>query len=168
MMCCKAEGEEMHLLFWSLGPVVLLLFLARRFMRHRRTFAEFKEERDKRHEAALTALHQEAGRMDAAEAMAPVIAGVSEMIRSAGQTEEDSVRVETAPDGPRLLVRGPDAEVEVRWVAHVVRMRTGRGREVRHGRWEMRQNNRLVGCHEDLALLMRALEARLHTRGRAE
>lgn len=151
----------MQLLFWSLGPVMLLLFLVQRFMRHRETFAEFKEERDKRHEATLTALRQEAGRMDAAEAMAPVIAGVLELIRSAGQTKEDRVRVEAAPDGPRLIVRVPDAEVEVRWAAHVVRMRTDRGREVRHGRWEVRQNNRLTGCHEELAQLMRGLEAML-------
>ncbi len=147
----------MNLLFGIAGTAALVLFLARRFVRHRTTFGEFKERRDGHCAATLAALRSEAAGMNADEAMAPVIAGVRELLHISGRSDDPKMRVEKTADGPRLMLYASEAETapcaEIAWVLRSVRVRKGTG-EMRRGYWELHRPGRVVQRYGDLAGLM--------------
>jgi len=151
----------MELLLGIAGIAALMLFLARRFVRHRTTFGEFRARRDGRCEETLAALRWEATRMNADEAMAPVIAGVREMLCTSGRPEDPNMRVERTADGPRLTLCVPKDGItpciEIGWVVQSVHIRTGT-REMRRGYWEVHRQGLPVRRHEDLAELMHEID----------
>ena len=157
----------MFSLIMPLGAVVLLLVMARRFLRHRESFEEFRARKAREHNSQMRGLHQANAALSPAEALLPVAAGLRELAAKA------RLRFTLGSEGGDLLIRqeaeqafGPDKPpvvLRVRWVVRAVRVPNAlrqTGPRVA-GHWELCVAGGPAQPFTDLARLMRELETRL-------
>lgn len=130
----------MFTLIMPLGVVVVLLFLAKRFVRSRDSLQSYQTKRLRHNEDLLTSIHDGVKRFSAEEAMQPVAAGVRELI-----TLNDLHGCVLDDNGSFLHVETPTLQFDVSWVLRTTQLTSaklaGQGGRIRRGHWEIRVFN---------------------------
>lgn len=141
------------------GGTLLLVFLVRRFVRHRQTLAEYREESERHVEAMRASIKQINDTLAPGEALHPVLAGLREL-----QELEPALfrcRLEEMDEGTaRMHVESaPPRVVDIAWRVRTSHLSPGQqGRAVQgQGRWELREGEEVLSFTE-LGELMRALK----------
>lgn len=98
------------LIVYAVAGVLVLVFLIRRFVRHRQTLEQYRSERARHAESVLASLRQANESLEPDEALQPVLAGLRELAElHAGllachvDREETTARVHVASSPPRVL-----------------------------------------------------------------
>ena len=139
-----------------LGAVLVLLFLARRFLRHRESLTEYRERKQREHEVRLRQIHQANAGLGLDDALGPVAAGLREL------ADEHGVTLELALDSGELVVWRPPLgtreapSLRVVWLVRAVRVpSTLRPHEpLLGGHWELRLPGQPAQPFTDLESLM--------------
>lgn len=146
---------------YAVAGVLLLVFLIRRFVRHRPTFEEYREERDRHAEAAMAAIRHANAALDAEEALRPVMAGLREFLEL--HPDHFPCRLERKDDVLAVHIgSAPPRRLEVAWIVRTAHLSPQRhGRDVQGGgHWEVREGGARRSFTE-LAGLMRVLTPQL-------
>lgn len=146
-----------------LGAVLVLLFVARRFLRHRESLTEYRERKQREHEAQVRQIHQANAGLDLGDALGPVAAGLREMAAERG------VPLELALDGRELVVWRPSLgtretpALRVVWLVRAVRVpSTLYSHEPRlGGHWELHLPDQPAQPFTDLEPLMHRMAEEL-------
>ena len=151
-----------------LGAIFVLLFLARRFVRHHETLQEHHDRLRKRRDGGFRDLEQHNAAMEAAEALAPLRLALQERLDEAGLTANALPRASLALRGHSLCVTpvAPDGTAEpvfcVRWerrVSHFSSLQ--RGRDVTRGFFVLARHGHPDERHDDLDALEKRCAALL-------
>ena len=77
------------LIVYAVAGVLVLVFLIRRFVRHRQTLEQYRDERERHAESVLASIRHENECLEPSEALQPVLAGLesgtSRLSRDAGR-----------------------------------------------------------------------------------
>lgn len=98
------------MILYALAGVFVLVFLIRRFVRHRQTFDQYRSERARHAEGVLASLRQANESLAPDEALQPVLAGLHELAELYPELpachvtrEQDTAWVHVASSSPRVL-----------------------------------------------------------------
>ncbi|MEG2139283.1 MAG: hypothetical protein RRY20_00660, partial [Bilophila sp.] len=120
-------------LLMPLGAVVVLLFLAARFVRSRDSLQAYQGKRLQHNEDVLATIHEDGKTLSPEEAMRPVVAGVRELAFPACVLHDN---------GASLRIETPTCQLAVVWILRTSHLTSatvsGKGGTVRQGHWELR------------------------------
>lgn len=146
------------LIVYAVAGVLALVFLIRRFVRHRQTLEQYRDERERHAESVLASIRHENECLEPSEALQPVLAGLRELeelnpglLACRVTQEEDRARVCVASSPPRVL--------ELAWRVREARLSPLEGNRLLQGggHWEVTEGQHSWSFTE-LADLMRFLE----------
>lgn len=142
-------------MLWVMGlflGAVMLLFLIRRLNRKLTSFEDYREEKEQAHHKAESALHAELLTLPPSETLAPVAAGVREVLQLHGTGLTCSVKNLANP--PRVEVQLPSGRLVIQYrLRPVGYVRTG-------CYWEVDTGDATHVCR-DLDAVMHHIEERL-------
>lgn len=146
------------LIVYAVAGVLVLVFLIRRFVRHRQTLEQYRDERELHAESVLASIRHENECLEPSEALQPVLAGLRELeelnpelLACRVTQEEDTARMHVASSPPRVL--------ELAWRVREARLSSLEGGRILQGggHWEVTEGQH-VWSFAELADLMRFLE----------
>lgn len=109
------------MIIYTLAGVFVLVFLIRRFVRHRQTLEQYRDERARHAESVLASLRQANESLEPEEALQPVLAGLRELT----DLHPDLVACQVSREGNTALVRvasSPPRVFELAWRVRVARL----------------------------------------------
>lgn len=123
-------------LIMPIGVVVVLLFLAKRFVRSRDSLQSYQTKRMRHNEGLLASIHDDVKMFSSEEAMQPVVAGVRELVAL-----NDLHGCVLDDRGSSLHVETPTLQFDVSWVLRTTQLASaklaGQGGRIRRGHWEV-------------------------------
>jgi len=160
--------------------ILILTGFLRRAISHRRTakkdkhFESYLRRHEREAELQLLSMKKEAARFDAGEALAPVEAGLDEILELHG----DAVDLALRRDGDTLILEqatpprtgvAPPPRIEVIWVRRSATLtHKGKNRSIfGNGHWELTLGDDMQEPFMELAPLMGRLSALIRERGEA-
>lgn len=150
---------------YILGGALLLVFLVRRFTRHKETLDEYKEEQNKHIESVQASIRHDIESFEPHEALQPVSAGLRELAElhsdllpfDLEKSTQDKLCLTTHSHPPRLI--------EILWIirtAHLASHTSHKDNFLKgRGHWEVHEGEKVCTFY-DLATLMKGLEETLH------